>query len=289
MVEKTVSRILQGDCIELLENLNVPVHLTFLDPPYNQGKDYRFFDDDQPAEKYWKWLKEVSQKIFNTTAEGGCIYFMQREKNAEEVLKVLRETQWTFQNLIIWKKMTSAVPSTIRYSKQYQVIAFATKGRRPYTFNRLRIDYPPRPNHKYGRENGIFVPDVWDDIRELTSGYYAGDEALRDDEGNRVHKQQTPIELLLRIILSSTDSSNMVLDPMAGTGPAMVVAKQLDRNYVGIEIDPQYVKIINDRLDSIRPSDDVMQYWDYYRFTPNIEKIWTIKPQRSLLEEWQTH
>ena len=71
-------------------------------------------------------------------------------------------------------------------------------------FNRLRIDYPLRPGQKQERENGIFVTDVWDDIREMTSGYFAGDEALRDESGERVHKQQSPIALLLRIILSSS-------------------------------------------------------------------------------------
>jgi site-specific DNA-methyltransferase (adenine-specific) len=68
-------------------------------------------------------------------------------------LKMLRETNWTFQNLIIWKKKTSAVPSNIRFSKQYQIIVFATKGKKPRVFNKLRIDYPLSPNHKYPRKN----------------------------------------------------------------------------------------------------------------------------------------
>jgi len=288
-VSKFISKIIEGDCLNYLNESSIgKVHLTFFDPPYRQGKDYRFFDDEQPEEKYWAWIKEILLKVHEITVEGGAIYFMQREKNAESVLKTLRETGWTFQNLIIWKKKTSAVPSEFRFAKQHQIIAFATKGNKPRVFNKLRVDLPLLPEYEYERENGVYLTDVWDDIRELTSGYFAGEEAIRDSEGNRVHTQQSPIALLLRIILSSTMLGDTVLDPLAGTGPTLVVAKQLKRNSVGIEIDPNYVKIIENRLRSLRPSDDVSKYYDYYRFTPNLKEIWQIESiiseQRKLLE-----
>ena len=65
-----------------------------------------------------------------------------------------------------------------RFGKHYQVIAFATKGKTPRVFHRLRIDPPLPAGYKHARENGMFVTDVWDDIRELTSGYFAGDEGV---------------------------------------------------------------------------------------------------------------
>lgn len=285
------SKVLEGDCLKYLSNGFINnVHLTFLDPPYLQGKNYRFFDDRQPIEIYWSWLREIVQKVYEVTVEGGAIYFMQREKNVEHMMRILRESGWTFQSLIVWRKWTSAVPSDFRYGKQYQVIVFATKGEKPRVFNKLRIDYPLMPWHKYPRKNGIFVTDVWDDIRELTSGYFAGDEALRDEKENRIHKQQSPVALLLRIILSSTKPGDLVLDPLAGTGTTLVVAKQLMRNSIGIEIDPEYVKVIKERLESPRPADNVLQYRDYYRFTPNLDEVWPIEvptkkfEQRKLLE-----
>jgi len=283
------TRVLEGDCLKYLnEGAISNIHLTFLDPPYRQGKDYRFFDDNQPAWKYWNWLKEILHRVYDVTVDGGAIYFMQREKNAERVLRVLRKTGWKFQNLIVWKKKTSAVPGNTRFSKQFQIIAYATKGERPRVFNKLRIDLPPLPEHKYERENGVYLTDVWDDIRELTSGYFAGDEAIRDNEGNRVHTQQSPVALLSRIILSSTIPRDTVLDPLAGTGTTLVAAYQLRRNSIGIEIDPNYVEIIKNRLTSFRPSDDIYQYYDYYRFTPNLREIWppkgVVTEQRSILQ-----
>jgi len=267
--------VLQGDCLEYFEAGSVhDVHLTFFDPPYNQGKDYEYFDDEQDPQKYWAWIKRVLRGIYDATAEGGVVYFMQREKNAEYILNSLRETGWSYQNLIVWRKMTSAIPSECRFGKRYQVIAFATKGRSPRVFNRLRIDPPLPPHYKYGRENGLFVTDVWADIRELTSGYFAGDEALRDKEGERIHKQQSPVALLLRIILSSSLPGDTVFDPMAGTGTTLVTAYQLERKSVGIEIDPNYVDLIKRRLEVIRSADDVSKYYEDYKFTPNLDDVW---------------
>jgi len=273
-------QIICGDCLEYLKkNYNnlKDIHLTFLDPPFNQGKNYKYFNDQQNPEKYWNWMKEIIRYIYNATADGGAIYFMHREKNVKWIMTVLEDTGWTFQNLIIWRKLTSAVPSDFRFGKQYQIIVFATKGKKPRVFNKLRVDYPLRPNQKQKRPNGIYVTDVWDDIRELTSGYFAGSEALRDDKGNRIHEQQSPIALLLRIILSSTVVGDLVFDPFAGTGTTLVVAYQLKRNSIGIEIDPNYVNLIKKRLKSIRAADDILRYRKYYRFTPNLDKIWPIQ------------
>ena len=269
--------VMHGDCASLLDQQNIPfghVDLAFLDPPFNQDKGYNEWDDNLPEAQYWKWMGNVCTKVYRQTASGGAIYFMQREKKTESVLRCLRESGWLFQNLIIWKKKTSAVPGMNRFGKHYQIIAFATKGERPRVFHRLRIDPPLPAGYKYERENGMFVTDVWDDIRELTSGYFAGDEALRDAEGNRLHKQQAPIQLLLRIILSSTKPGDVVLDPFAGSGTTLVVAEQLARQSIGIELDKVNVDIIRERLAGKRKADDILGLYKDYECTPNLEAIW---------------
>ncbi|MHA1341754.1 MAG: DNA-methyltransferase [Promethearchaeota archaeon] len=276
--------IFEGDCREIIrskiirdKNLS-PINLSFLDPPFNQQKKYENHMDDMKPEEYWEWMTEICKLIYDCTSEGGSIYFMQREKNTEFVLRALRDAGWTFQNLIIWRKKTSAVPQSYRYGKQFQIIAFATKGDKPTTFNRLRIDLPLMANEKKPRENGVYVTDVWIDIRELTSGYFAGDEALRDPSTNkRLHKQQAPVALLLRIILSSTQVGDLVLDPFTGTGTTNVVAMQLNRRSIGIEKSPKNIEIIKKRTKNIRKSDDISKYKEYYRFTSDLDIIWGTK------------
>jgi len=272
-------KVLTGDCLEQMKSKSFSrkIDLTFLDPPFNQNKNYAHHNDKLSPETYWGMMKDVCQKIFDVTSDGGAIYFMQREKNTEDVLRSLRETGWTLQNLIIWKKKTSAVPVAGKLGKHYQVIAYAIKGEKARVFNRLRISPPLPANYKLERENGVYVTDVWDDIRELTSGYFAGDEAIRDENGERFHKQQSPIALLLRIILSSTKVYDTVLDPFAGTGTTLVTAYQLRRNSIGIEIDPKNVKLIENRINEIRESDNVEKYYRDYINTENLSEIWGTK------------
>ena len=268
--------VLHENCTTALDNgcVESKIDLSFLDPPFNQDKAYNMWDDNLSPAKYWEWMHGICAKMYTLTSDGGAIYFMQREKNAEFVLRCLRDTGWSFQNLIIWKKKTSAVPGSKRFGKHYQVIAFATKGKTPRVFHRLRIDPPLPAGYKHARVNGMFVTDVWDDIRELTSGYFAGDEALRDTEGNRLHKQQAPLQLLLRIILSSTNPGDVVLDPFAGSGTTLVVAEQLRRRSIGIELDSHNIALIQNRLDEQRKSDDVSRFFKDYACTPDLETIW---------------
>ena len=275
--------IIEGNCIKYLEKTrkgNLKIDLSFLDPPFNQGKEYRSADDNLPEDEYWAFMQRVCKLIYNRTSDGGAIYFMQREKNAKHVMDVLEKAGWTYQNLIIWKKKSSAVPQNNRFGLHYQVIVFATKGDKPRVFNKLRINPPLLVTEKYERKNGMYVTDVWDDIRELTSGYFAGDEALRQENGERFHKQQAPIALLLRIILSSTNNEDLVFDPFAGTGTTLIVAKQLSRRYLGVEIDPKNVEAINNRLNKLKNSDNIEKYRKDYIFTENLDKIWHSKEKR---------
>lgn len=269
-------QLINNDCLKAFEqkSLSKKVDLTFLDPPFNQQKEYAFHNDNMNEQEYWEMMKNVCQYTYDMTNQGGAIYFMQREKNTEFVLTVLRQTGWSFQNLIIWKKKTSAVPVATKYGKQYQVIVYATKGEKAKSFHRLRIDPELPANYKHSRENGIFVTDVWDDIRELTSGFFAGNEAIRNDNGERFHKQQAPLALLLRIILTSSKVGDTIFDPFAGTGTTLVVAQQLQRHAIGIEIDPNNIACIKDRLQNIKDADIIQKYYKDYVCTDNLANIW---------------
>jgi len=299
MKSEILCDIIKDDCEKTLKtNFSEKIHLTFLDPPFNQGKEYNSHNDNMSENDYWNWLTRVCKLIYQKTAKGGAIYFMQREKNTSFVLQALSESGWTFQNLIIWRKKSAAVPGRTRYAKHYQIIAYATKGDKPRVFNKLRIDPPYAKSHYelgYRRKNGMMLTDVWDDIREMTSGYFAGHEPYRKiveqtfpkckkcNKENftvrvteRAHKQQSPVALLTRIILSSTKTNDLVFDPFVGTGTTSVVAKQLQRKSVGIELDSDNVSLIEKRLQSLRQADDIIKLWDDYAHTKNLHKIWKL-------------
>ena len=121
----------------------------------------------------------------------------------------------------------------------------------------------------------MFVTDVWDDIRELTSGYFAGDEALRDAEGNRLHKQQAPISTPPSNYFSPLQTLEMSFSIRSqGSGTTLVVAEQLGRKSIGIELDSHNVTLIQNRLAEQRDSDDVSRFFKDYACTPDLEAIW---------------
>lgn len=267
--------IIKQNCTDYLNQYRgQKFDLTFLDPPFNQGKEYRSHNDNMSHQEYWAWMRSICEQSYSHSNSGAAIYFMQREKNTRYVIESLESTGWTFQNLIVWKKKTSAVPIQNGYGKHYQIIVYATKGTKPRVFNKLRIDPPLLVTEKYQRPNGMYVTDVWDDIRELTSGYFAGDEPLRLPSGERAHKQQAPIHLLLRILLSSSNPGDLVFDPFAGTGTTLVVAQQLQRKAIGIEIDDLNYELISSRLEHLRSSDDISKFYKDYRYTNDLENIW---------------
>ena len=273
------AQIHRANCAEWLKNAPADgFHLSFLDPPFNQGKDYRLFNDKQDAAVYWEWMTDILAETRRATAPGGWVYFMQREKNAEFVLRALRESGWTLQNLVIWKKMTSAVPSARKFGLQYQVIASAVNGRAPRMFNRLRMRPMPRPHHKRppSPDGGVYVTDVWDDIRELTSGYFAGPEALRNENGERFHKQQAPLALLGRIVLSSSAPGDVVFDPFSGTGTTLVAAAMTGRRGIGVEVDPINVQCVRKRVKAPRNADvsAMKKVRNCYAPTENFFSIW---------------
>ena len=88
---------MEKDIPELLKGTQIA--LSFLDPPFNQDKDYENHDDSMDKNEYWNWMKRVCESIYNLTTDGGSIYFMHREKKTEDVLGILRSSGWTFQSL----------------------------------------------------------------------------------------------------------------------------------------------------------------------------------------------
>jgi len=92
-------------------------------------------------------------------------------------------------------------------------------------------------------------------------------------------------KILQRIILSSTKPNDLVFDPFAGTGTTLVVAEQLGRKFIGVEIDPANVNCIRDRLQNIRGADLIDKYYKDFSYTENLKEIWKPKARVAILSE----
>ena len=78
--------------------------------------------------------------------------------------------------------------------------------------------------------------------------FCSGRERLKDNNNKKLHNTQKPEELLFRVIISSTNPGDIVLDPFFGTGTTGVICKKLGRKFIGIENNPTYIKEAKKRI-----------------------------------------
>ena len=98
------------------------------------------------------------------------------------------------------------------------------------------------------------------DGKQMRSDWYipicAGKERLRETNNQRSHPTQKPEALLYRIMVSTTNAGDMVLDPFLGSGTTAVMAKKLQRNFIGFEQDKDYIKLAKKRLKNTNSLSD---------------------------------
>lgn len=237
-------RIFHGDALEVLSQIpNESVDLIFVDPPYNIGKDFAGRKDKWKTDEdylYWcyQWIDLCIQKLKPT----GAFYVMTSTQFMPYFDLFIRK-KMTILSRIVWAYDSSGVQAKKYFGSLYEPILFCVKDKDNYTFNaddilveaktgskRKLIDYRKNPPQPYKNEK---VPgNVWDFCRVR----------YRMEEYEN-HPTQKPISLLERIIKASSNEGDLVLDPFCGTFTTGFVAKENNRDFIGIEIQEDYYKI----------------------------------------------
>lgn len=286
MIENCVNKILQGDCLELFSQIpDDSVDMTFADPPFNLKKNYNSYKDSLVLQEYLTWCQEWISEMVRVTKPSGSIFIHNIPKWLTYYASYLNSLA-DFKHWISWDAPTAPMGKSLQPG-HYGILFYAKKAKELKFFE---IRHPHKRTRKtkilakdYGGKKGMLHPfgplvsDVWTDIHRIKHNKF------RDE-----HPCQLPIHLLDRIILMSTDEGDVVLDPFNGTGTTAIAAKRLGRNYIGFDLDDEYVKITRQKLEvenslskigdcwvsfyldevvTIRNSD-----WDYlkeYFFIPN--------------------
>jgi len=166
----------------------------------------------------------------------------------------------TLQSRIVWYQPSRLAQGRVSYTNNYDVICYFTKGKAG-TFNledirvpqlvelehRLRCERVPSvTNGKFGKTvfnpNGKNPGDVWGDIKQLT---YKSKELLSRKMLNTIQK---PAKLMERLIKASSNRGDLVFDPFCGSGTVPVVCQRLGRRFVACEINPEYLRLAEERL-----------------------------------------
>lgn len=256
MAQTKIDQILEGECVEVMKSLpDESVDLVFADPPYNLqlGGDLHRPDNSKVSavdndwdqiggfDEYdlftWKWMEEARRVL----KPNGAIWVIGSYHNIFRVGGILQDAGFWVLNDIIWRK-SNPMPNFkgTRFTNAHETLIWAakTKEARP-TFNYAAMK---------ALNDGVQMRSDW------TLPICTGGERLKDAEGKKAHPTQKPEALLHRVLLSTTNPGDVVLDPFFGTGTTGAAAKRLGRHYIGIERDPSYLEVARNRLDAITPA-----------------------------------
>jgi site-specific DNA-methyltransferase (adenine-specific) len=231
-------KLYKGDALEILKQLeSKSVNLIFADPPYNlsgenhltckSGRiskcDKGSWDQIEDLHEFNRnWIKECIRIL----KDDGTIWISGTLHNHPSIGVILKELNLWIINDIIWFKPNSPplivknrlVPST-------ELIWVASKSKK-YFFN---YDVAVKLN------KGKQMKNLW---------------VIPAERHKTPHPTEKPEKLLERIILIGSKEGDMVLDPFMGSGTTGVVAKRLNRNFIGIEIDENYFELAKKRIES---------------------------------------
>ena len=250
--------ILAGDCIEEMRRLpSQSVDLVFADPPYNLQLSGALARPDQSmvdaVDDAWDqfesfaaydaftrdWLTEA-RRIMKPDA---TLWVIGSYHNIFRVGTILQDLGFWILNDIVWRK-ANPMPNFRgrRFTNAHETMIWAGRGpeTKKYTFHYEALK---AGNEDCQARSDWFLP------------LCTGGERLKDGAGNKAHPTQKPEALLQRVLLSSSNPGDVVLDPFFGTGTTGAVAKQLNRHFIGIEREATYRSVAEARIKAVIPLD----------------------------------
>ena len=268
-----LDQVIEGNCLEILDGFpEKSVDLIFADPPYNlqlqqelwrpnmtkvDAVDDRWdqFEDFAAYDQFTRAWLQACRRVLK---DDGTLWVIGSYHNIFRVGAILMDLGYWILNDVVWIK-TNPMPNFrgMRFTNAQETLIWVQKIKSArYTFNyramkSLNGDLQMRSDWQIPICNGK--------------------ERLKVD-GSKVHTTQKPEALLYRVILSSSNPGDVVLDPFFGTGTTGAVAKKLHRRWIGIEQDERYVEVARHRLDAIEPPpyDEIVYTFPKKRRQPRI-------------------
>lgn len=254
----------RGDCLDLFKSVpDGSIDLAFADPPFNIGYSYDVYDDRRAEGEYLNWSRKWGAEIVRVLKPDGTFWLAIGDEYAAE-LKVLfhRELGLSFRSWVIWY-YTFGVNCAKKFSRSHAHLLYFTKSDKAFTFRDEAIRVPSARQLVYAdkRSNpkGRLPDDTWilrpQEIPESFSAdedtWFVSRVCGTFKERKGWHGCQMPEKILGRIINACSNEGETVLDPFAGSGTTLAVAKKLNRRYLGFELSPEYAERAEQRLDSI--------------------------------------
>ena len=242
-------RVILGDALQEMQKLEAAsVDLIVADPPYNLGKDYGNNHDIKGFDDYLAFSKQWLSEACRLLKPNGTIYVFMGFRFISYLYNILdRDLGMFFNGWIVWH-YTQGIGRTKGFSPRHDDILMFTKSS-DYVFNLDDVRIPQKYYRERNNMRGANPGDVW----EFSHVHYC-------NENRQNHPTQKPEGLIERMVLASSHPNAVVLDPFLGSGTTLRVCQQLERQGIGIELNPDYVAMAQTRLqkpfsgfDSIDP------------------------------------
>ena len=252
-LKEVLNKVILGDALKVLRKLpKESIDMVFMDPPYFlqlPNKKLRRWtvktevdavNDDWDKfgsfEEYDNFIKNILTALKRVMKPNATIWVIATYHSIFRIGKIMQDLGFWILNDVHWVK-TNPMPNWlgVRFTNATETLIWAVKDKKAkkYTFNKELAK-------RFGI--GKIGANVW--VLPICNGK----ERLRDENGKKLHSTQKPIELLKRVILTSTKEGDIILDPVAGVGTTGYVAKALNRKFIMIEINPKYVEGIKKRF-----------------------------------------
>lgn len=225
-----MNKIINENAIEFMKTLgNESIDLIVTDPPYKvtpkgcagnsggmmttketmKGKIFKH-NDIKPI--------DYIPEFYRLLKDGSHCYIMTNHVNLQEMLNVATECGFHFIKSLVWNKGNKIMGRF--YMSQFEYILFFRKGK-------------GKKINKCGTADILNVPN----------------KKTKDENGKNLHDTEKPVELMKILVENSSQVGEVVLDPFVGVGATAIACKELDRQYIGVELDEHYYNIAVNRVD----------------------------------------
>lgn len=233
-----MNEIICGDCIELMKQMDSnTVDLIFTSPPYNtggKGKNkglYKFYDDNLTDDSYFNLLRDSMLEAMRICRGLSFFNLSYMTNNKKVLFSVFADLSDYIKELVVWDKMRVQPPIGNILGKRYEFILVLSSNPK-FEINNFRENKAS----KYTKEFGCWISN----LIQLSS----------QRKPVKFHQAVFPTQLPSIFIDIYTKPNNIILDPFCGSGTTCVAAKELGRNYIGIDISEEYCSIARSRLEA---------------------------------------
>ena len=248
-LDEFIDKIICGDCLKMLSKLpDDSIDIVLTSPPYNYGMDYDSYDDKIGWNQYFEWIYDVFVECVRVVKDGGRIIvvikpcYTDNIPTHHRISQILENLGMTWKTEIIWEQNN--------YSQKITSWGSWQSPSNPYiktTWEFIEVFFKGSAR-KEGEKDDIDI--TGEEFKKWIYGRWSlAPEGKMKQYG---HPAMFPEDVVERILKLFSYRNDVVLDPFVGTGTTAVVAKKLERKFIGIDISDRYCRIANERLSSIQ-------------------------------------